>query len=137
MNRFFFFLFLLGTLCLQSSAEVAGYWQKSGEITLKKDQEFTIKLNLNTESKNIVFHWTLYKNSGLVVVLKYDGFVKQFVLYKDHQRESYKLKLLRANGAYEEAPFMLLSFKEYERKNKTATLEFRFRAPSDKLDIIY
>ena len=137
MSRFLFLLCCISIFNLELFGAQAGYWQSGGEIKLKKDQPFRISLLLNNEQKDIVFHWTLYKNKGLVTVLKYDGFPYQFVLYTDYQRESFKLKLLRASARHEESPFMLLTFKEFDRRTKEATLEFKFRSPSEKLDVTY
>jgi len=137
MSRTLLLAFLLLSLSSYLFGAKEEYWQQRGEVRLKKDQKFRISINLNNEIKDIIFHWTLFKNGGLVTVLKYDSFPYQFVLYSDYQRESYKLKLLRSPGNHQDFPFMLLSFKDFDRRAKEATLEFKFRSPTEKLDVTY
>lgn len=82
---------------------------KTLNVELKKDQELVLHLRLNSpnklnsnKSENIhkplKLRWTLYKNEGVVMHLKYDHFPHQFILYKEYGLDQYTLNLSDTQG---------------------------------------
>lgn len=51
-----------------------------------------------SEEKNFTLRWTLYRNKGLVVLVRYDNYPYQFILYKDYRLNSWNLNLLDTQG---------------------------------------
>lgn len=103
----------------------ADYWLQSGSITLARDQFYTVGISKGGERKDIRFRWTLYKNEGLVMHLSYSDHVHQFILYRDYQVDSFKLKLFpKQTPAPEEEPYIRLVFNNYSRKDKIASFDY-------------
>lgn len=127
MGRFLFFI----TLTVSLWAFPPGYWSASGLVTLQKDQLHELKLASADPKKKVRFRWTLYKNEGLVMHLSYDGFVHQFVLYRDYQRSAFKLPLLPRSSELGEAPYLMLVFKNYSRRTELAEIEYLLH-PADR-----
>ena len=75
------------------------------DLDLKKDEvvRATISASKDSQSvsatKNFTLRWTLYRNEGLVVLLRYDKYPYQFILYKDYRLNSYTLNLLDPQGS--------------------------------------
>ena len=114
-----------------------GYWKYRGEAVLAKEEVYKITLKLGAMTKDIEFRWTLYKNEGLVVHLRYDAFPHQFVLYRNYQKNRFRLPLFAHEQMRTEEPFLQLSFFEFNRQTKLATLRFMIH-PSDRdLSLIY
>lgn len=100
-------------------------WKYQGEANLKKDEIYHLAFQEGSTIKDLYFRWTLHKNEGLVVHLRYDGFVHQFVLYERYHRRGFKLQLFKqASRAYASAPYIWILFKDYQYDTKTATLRF-------------
>ena len=78
--------------------------------------------------KDLMLYWTLYKNYGLVVHLKYDKFPYQFVLYTDYKRKSFKIPISQGNDIDKNA-YILLSFRDFDEKNKRANLALFMMLP--------
>lgn len=68
-------------------------------LELKKDEVFKaiIKDTSNEQTKEITLYWTLYANKGLVINMRFNHFPYQFILYTDHARNTYNLKVLKKN----------------------------------------
>lgn len=114
----------------------SGYWKQNGTLELEKDQTFRFAVSSETMQKDLSFRWTLYKNRGLVLHLKYDGFVHQFILYTDYQRSSFKLPIkAEPEKKPEEAPYFMLVFKDFNRKSAVATLDYYLRTGDAEIDI--
>lgn len=116
MNKIFIF-FVLSVFVFAK----APLWSTDKNIVLKKDQIYEGKVYQGHLEKPLKFRWTLYKNFGLVVLLNYDKFPYQFILYKDYQRDTFKLKLFDSHSI-SEVPYLYLSFKDFDEKNNTASL---------------
>ncbi|TLD82998.1 hypothetical protein [Helicobacter trogontum] len=72
---------------------------------LKKDEVVyaTISASKDSQSvmgvpKNFTLRWTLYRNEGLVILMRYDHYPYQFILYKDYRLNSFTLNLLDPQG---------------------------------------
>ncbi|PAF43268.1 hypothetical protein [Helicobacter sp. 11S02629-2] len=81
----------------------------STNLVLKKDEVYKASISAkkfakqsSLSPKNFTLRWTLYKNKGLVVLIKYDNFPYQFILYKDGYKalkfNGFTLNLIDPNG---------------------------------------
>ncbi|BCZ18711.1 hypothetical protein NHP190012_03530 [Helicobacter sp. NHP19-012] len=100
-------------------------------LTLKKDEVFSGKLQLNKFKKPLSLRWTLFKDHGLVVHLKLNHFPYQFILYKDLQRNTFRADIFKENSAEQkisgnyEHPYFLVTFKNFNDKEGAATLRVK------------
>ncbi|WP_163534035.1 hypothetical protein [Helicobacter suis] len=97
-------------------------------ITLKKDQTFSGTLQLQNFKKPLSVRWTLYKDKGLVVHLHFNQFPYQFILYKDFQRNSFRKEIFKEGQLHstDKTPlFFLITFKNFDSKEESATLHVR------------
>ncbi|MCQ2690269.1 hypothetical protein JT071_06980 [Helicobacter pylori] len=94
-------------------------------LELKKAEAFraVIKDTSNEQTKEITLYWTLYANKGLVINMRFNHFPYQFILYTDHARNTYNLKVFEKN--FSSNSVLSLVFKDF--KEDKATL--RFLAP--------
>lgn len=116
MNKIFILLILCGAIFAKDPI-----WNTSQNIVLKKDELYLGVIYEHHLEKPLFFRWTLYKNHGLVVYLNYDKFPYQFILYKDYQRETFKLPLF-GNDAVNNISYLYLSFRDFDEKKNTASL---------------
>ncbi|PAF50066.1 hypothetical protein BKH43_06120 [Helicobacter sp. 13S00401-1] len=97
----------------------------STNLVLKKDEVYSASIDAkkfakqsSVSPKNLTLRWTLFKNKGLVVLLKYDNFPYQFILYKDGYKalkfNSFTLNLLDPNAiaSSPNQPNLKLYFKD-------------------------
>lgn len=96
-------------------------WDVSEDLSLKKDEIYQTEFSYLGTPKKLYFYWTLYKNYGLVVNLKYDKFPYQFILYTDYKRKSFKIPLSQGDDINKDT-YLVLSFKDYDEESKKATL---------------
>lgn len=89
-------------------------WSFEKDLVLQKEQKVVAKVAVGSDMKNFSMHWTLFKKEGIVILLKYDGFMHQFILYPDYQRNSFVLKL-QDNENFKDSK-MVLIFKEFKDK---------------------
>lgn len=74
------------------------------DLDLKKDEVVYAIISASKDSqsvgseKNFTMRWTLYRNEGLVVLIRYDNYPYQFILYKDYRLNSWTLNLLDTQG---------------------------------------
>lgn len=74
------------------------------DLDLKKDEVVSATISATKDSqsfsveKHFTLRWTLYRNEGLVVLVNYDKFPYQFMLYKDYRLNSWVLNLLDPQG---------------------------------------
>ncbi|BDB66740.1 hypothetical protein Hc94105_0941 [Helicobacter cinaedi] len=89
-------------------------WEKS--LELKKEQVYSANFDLGNVQKKLEFRWTLFKNQGLVLHIRYDKFNHQVVLYKDYQRNAFRIPLARGDNTLKDDPQLLLYFKDFADK---------------------
>jgi len=89
-------------------------WSESEEIVLSKDEFYQKIIEDGNREKKLFFRWTLYKNGGLVVLLNYDGFNKQFILRKEYFKNSFRLNLYQSDNYNKNSPFLYLVFREFK-----------------------
>lgn len=76
------------------------------DLDLKKDEVVYATIDAAKDSqgigtsKSFTLRWTLYRNEGLVVLVRYDKYPYQFILYKDYRLNSWTLNLLDSQGVY-------------------------------------
>lgn len=117
MNKVFIFLFFSAVVFAKTPI-----WSMSKNITLKKDEVYQGEVFQDQLQKSISLRWTLYKNYGLVVLVNYDKFPYQTILYKDVQKDTFKLELFRAIYGTKEAAFLYLTFRNFDEKSHQASL---------------
>lgn len=89
-------------------------WEKS--LELKKEQVYSANFDLGNVQKKLEFRWTLFKNQGLVLHIRYDKFNHQIVLYQDYQRSAFRIPLARGDNTLKDDPQLLLYFKDFADK---------------------
>lgn len=90
-------------------------WEK--ELSLQKEQLYSADVNVGSVTKPFKFRWTLFKNEGLVLHISYDKFNHQVILYKDYQRNSFKIPLGLGEDDLRDVPKLLLYFKDFNDKS--------------------
>ena len=90
LRYFILFMPFLLFSVLQASVPL---WAWERELELEKEQTYQATFQVGDVQKELLFRWTLYKNYGLVLHIRYDKFNHQVVLYTDYQRNSYKILL--------------------------------------------
>lgn len=75
------------------------------DVGLKKDEVLVASIastkhpqNPTSAHKRFTLRWTLYRNEGLVVLVRYDHYPYQFILYRQYAMDSWKLNLLDSAG---------------------------------------
>jgi len=113
VNRLFWLLFpflLFGS-----------YWDIQFDTELKKDEISAYKIYDKVREKDFFFRWTLYINSGLVVLANYDKFPHQYILYKDYNRNSFLIPLANRRSA------LMVEFYDFNEENQTAKFRVLFK----------
>lgn len=87
--KWIFLLFCAQELLLASAPQFT--WSK--DLHLQKEQNYRAQIVLESTQKPLVLRWTLYKNYGLVMHIRYDKFNYQTILYTDYQRADFALPL--------------------------------------------
>lgn len=105
-----FFVFACG-VAIAFSATPQWSWQK--ELELQKEQNYRADILLDSVEKPFVLRWTLYKNYGLLLHIRYDKFNHQVILYKDYQRSDFTL-VLGENP--KRPPILHIFFKDFADK---------------------
>ncbi|HIV49781.1 hypothetical protein [uncultured Helicobacter sp.] len=104
-------LLVLLVMTFAQAAQPMWVWQK--DLTLAKEQNYRAKVFLAQAQKPLVMRWTLYKNYGLVMHIRYDAFNHQVILYKDYQRSDFTLGL---GDNPEHKPKLHIFFKDFADK---------------------
>lgn len=105
-------IFLLCSIALASMP--LWVWEKS--LELEKEQVYKADISVGNVQKILEFRWTLFKNKGLVLHIRYDKFNHQVVLYEDYQRNAYKIPLGRGNSEQKDEPHLVIYFKNFSDK---------------------
>ncbi|CBG40520.1 hypothetical protein [Helicobacter mustelae] len=103
MNKFLLFLSCVGML-------LSNDWNFDQEFLLKKDEVVSGRVMTSGGEKALSLRWTLFKKDGLVLLLKYDHFPHQFILYKDLSRDRYILNLDQSG----DKNHLVLQFRGFE-----------------------
>ena len=110
-TRYLVFLVCVVGVSVMLGATPQWSWQR--ELELQKEQNYRASFLLDSVEKPFVMRWTLYKNYGLLLHIRYDSFNHQVILYKDYQRSDFTLPL----GENPKRPPMLhIFFKDFADK---------------------
>lgn len=120
MNKIF--LFFTPFLLSCAAYALAPIWAWEKDLSLEKEQVYKANFSVGAVQKELEFRWTLYKNYGLILHIRYDKFNHQVVLYTDYQRNSYKI-LLGNSTEKRAAPHLVMFFKEFINKEEKAYLK--------------
>jgi hypothetical protein len=112
---------LLAILVLFCTISFAQNWSFKKELSLHKDQFYVVYITRDNVRKLFYFRWTLNKNHGVVIHLSYDRFRHQFLMYKEHFKDIYKLELFPRDMREYMPPYLLLKYDgfNYEAGNET------------------
>ncbi len=99
---------------------LAPIWAWEKDLSLEKEQVYKANFSVGAVQKELEFRWTLYKNYGLILHIRYDKFNHQVLLYTDYQRNAYKISLGRGNSSQKDDPHLIMYFKEFADKDKKA-----------------
>jgi hypothetical protein len=98
-------------------------WSAYDVITLKRNQVAWYNFVIDGVSKTLKFRWTLYVNSGLVMLYNYEKFPFQNILYTDYKLQGYRINLKnRATDALD-YPYVMIAFVEFDDKKQEAMFE--------------
>lgn len=130
VSRYFLsFIAALSLLISPVSAVAKGYWGTVDEVELKKDETIEVKVFNRIRDKSLYFRWTLYINSGLVVISHYDRFPHQYVLYKkDYRRDSFRVRLDRNRSE------ILVQFLDFNEKKNRA--KFKIFSRNANIEVV-
>lgn len=112
MNKKIIFLSFVFFYCLYATPVD---WGSEQEIVLKKDEVASAKVYTNRSVKNFTMRWTLLKKDGIVILLKYDNFPYQFILYLDYQRNQYNLLLDGSDNSK-----LVILYKDFDFSSRSA-----------------
>ena len=116
--------FLFAPFLLLNAYAAAPLWLWEQELSLEKEQTYQATFAVGKVQKDLIFRWTLYKNYGLVLHIRYDKFNHQVVLYTDYQRNSYKIPLGKeVDGIHKLNPHLVMFFKEFSNEEEKAHLK--------------
>ena len=82
--RLWHFIAFISFLSINTSYAASPLWSWEKELSLEKEQTYQALIQVGDVQKELIFRWTLYKNYGLVIHLRYDKFNHQFVLYAEY-----------------------------------------------------
>ena len=110
-TRYLVFLVLIFSVNVALGATPQWSWQR--ELELQKEQNYRASFLLDSVEKPFVMRWTLYKNYGLLLHIRYDSFNHQVILYKDYQRSDFTLPL---GENPKRPPILHIFFKDFADK---------------------
>ncbi len=110
-TRYLVFLMLIFSVSVALGATPQWSWQR--ELELQKEQNYRASFLLDSVEKPFVMRWTLYKNYGLLLHIRYDSFNHQVILYKDYQRSDFTLPL---GENPKRPPILHIFFKDFADK---------------------
>jgi hypothetical protein len=96
----------------------SGYWSFNEPFNIKKDQ-FAV---FNIDDNFLTVRWSLYHNSGLVVLVKYDHFPYQTILYDNYRQNSIKVPVKTNRVIVPQTPYMMIVFEGFNVEKKEANL---------------
>lgn len=98
-------------------------WSEKYPLVMEKNLTYIYTVAHDSGQSELQIKYTLYKNEGLVLVMRYDMFIYQTILYTDYQRDSFSIPLAFGSKSIARgAPYLSVYFKSYDMKNKRATL---------------
>jgi len=135
VNRFFAFLFFAVSL-------TATDWEYTYTFRLKKDETARIEVHKNLQNPSSLsgvmeFRWTLYKNEGLVLLVKYEGFPRQYVLYRKNDRDFIKISLSKKPPKEWLESYLLMKFEDFDEKSYTAVLGVFIKSPLKEFEVSF
>ncbi len=101
----------------------ADEWKPIKSVSLYKDQLERIVVKSGKLKKLFEFRWTLYADNALVVLRSYDDFVAQHVLRSHYKNRNFRVALLSKRGAHTMPPYLLVTFKHFDFKEKQALFD--------------
>ena len=123
--------FIVLCIFIASLLEAAG-WNYTKEVRLSKDQIQTVFVREGSVLKVLKFRWTLYAGDGLVMHLNYNDKASQFILYKHHKKDAYRVRLLAKKSVQKRVEYLYLVFKKFDYKTKQAHFDILVDDPEKR-----
>ena len=112
-------------------------WDYTHIFNLKKDEKARVKIFKNDRAKlsgELEFRWTLFVNEGLVLLVKYEGFPTQYVLYRRYQRDSVKILIDKKPQKEWLESYLLIKFQDFNLKRDIAVLKVFIKDPQKSIN---
>ncbi|WP_456401929.1 hypothetical protein [Hydrogenimonas sp.] len=120
---------LLLFLSLASAKE--GGWDHRASFNLKKDRWQSVEIREGERVHVLKFRWTLYKNGGLIMHVRYGKRRFQPLLSMQYRLDAFKIELFpKADDASRtqfETPYALIVFKAFDEEGGRAYLDLMIR----------
>jgi len=126
---------LILIISLYSTQLFALEWAYEKEITLKKDQFFSVWVKSDIEQKLLKFRWTLFKNSNLVLLKVFDKFNNQHILTEGYPRNSVRFDVGIRSEKYKQKPYMLIKFEKFDFEKNEAIFKLLLSDKTNKISI--
>lgn len=96
-------------------------WNSEQIVTLKRNEVYKMNLLVGVNDvRELLFHWTLFVDGGLVFLAKYDSFNHQMILRKEYKRDWVRLGLSKEGKRGKLSPYVVIFFQDFDQKNKSA-----------------
>ncbi len=128
-------LSLLLIISLFSTQLFALEWKYEKEITLKKDQFFSVWVNSQHDKKLLKFRWTLFKNSNLVLLKVFDDFNTHHILSEYYSHNSIKFDVGIRSEKYRQKPYILIKFERFNVKKNEASFKLLLNDKTEQINI--
>lgn len=83
------------------------------------------------------FRWTLYKNEGLVLLVKYEGFPRQYILYRKNDMDCVKISLGKKPPKAWLYSYLLIKFDDFDEKRYRAVLKIFIKSPLKEYEVSF
>lgn len=105
-----------------------------GEVELNKDEIKYLDIFIGNNKKTLSFRWTLYKDNGLVMHIKYDNLPHQNILYKNNAN-SYKIILNTLNSSYMN-PYIIIYFIDFNDSSRKAKFRYHLFKFNENIEVM-
>ncbi len=122
---------LLAALLLSSLQAGEKGWDHFLALSLKKDIWQSVEIREGERVHNLDLCWTLYKNGGLVMQIKYDKYRYQPLLYAKFRLDTFKIDLFPkredASRSTLQKPYALIVFKAFDERKREAHIDLMIK----------
>jgi hypothetical protein len=133
MNKVFTLWLLLA--CYTFAIDV-NYFARRWNIDLAKDEMQYLLIDDNGVLKRLKFRWTLFVNEGLVILLNYNSFPTQYILYQKYNVDTIRVDLTsKEKRLARNKPYLLIQFSEFNFNTKKANFDILFRDSKANINI--
>ena len=112
-------------------------WEYTHDFILKKDELGVVEVIKREDSTKrlLSLRWTLYENERLVLLVKYDGFPRQYIIQKEYKRNSIRITLRDDYSEESKRSFLILKFDDFKHDKKRALIKAFIADPIKRIEI--